>query len=201
MTFDRTDETRTQSDRPRTRDTDRRSDGRAGRPSYGRRRFLRAAGGVAVGGFLAGCTSDGGDGSGSGGGEPTDGGPETVDEWLSDTDNYDSVAEMTGESTVTVEVGARGNNGSNAFAPPAVEVSPGTTVVWEWVEGYHNVVSTDGAVDSGSPEKGASFEYTFESPGVTRYYCEPHESVGMKGAIVVSEADDGSSANESEASR
>ncbi|WP_336035979.1 halocyanin domain-containing protein [Halobacterium yunchengense] len=108
------------------------------------------------------------------------------------TDNYDgSVADRTGEGEVTVEVGADGNGGTFAFAPPAVRVSPGTTVVFEWTSDTHNVVvedQPDGA-DWGGHEpienSGFSFEYTFETEGVYTYYCDPHLSVGMKGAVVV----------------
>ena len=150
-------------------------------PTPSRRSVLRALGCVAVAGLLAGCTGFGGDGTDGQDG----GGDTTVDEWLADTGNYQGVVDRTSETSVTVEVGAQGNNGANAFAPAAVEVSPGTTVTWEWVDGYHNVVSTDGAFDSGEPEQGATFQHAFDSPGTFLYYCAPHRSIGMKGAVVV----------------
>ena len=78
------------------------------------------------------------------------------------------------------------------FAPAAVRVSPGTTVTWKWVgDGYHNVVEVDGAFDSGSPGRGGTFEHTFDGVGVARYYCGPHRSAGMKGAVVVEGDGDG----------
>lgn len=154
----------------------------------GRRAFLRTAGAVAVTGALAGCSDDGSGGNGDG--------PDSVDDWLSGTGNYDSVQDRTGRSSVTVEVGARGNNGANAFAPAAVEVSPGTTVTWEWVDGHHNVVATDGSFDSGTPERDATFSHTFDSPGTFYYYCDPHRSIDMKGAVVVTDPDgDGDARN------
>lgn len=166
---------------------------------YGRRGFLRAAGGVAVAGLLAGCTSagsggntgadTGGDGSGenSGTNDANEGG--SIEEWLADTGNYDSVEDMTGKNSVTVEVGAEGNNGVNAFAPAAIEISPGTTVTWEWINGYHNVVDENGQFSSGEPEQNATFEHTFDTAGTILYYCEPHRSMGMKGAIIVAGGD------------
>lgn len=157
--------------------------------SAGRRGFLRAASSVAVLGLLAGCTGNGNDGSDGSG---TDG-PSSVDEWLSETGNYDTVHDLTGQSTVTVEVGAQGNAGSNAFAPAAIRISPGTTVTWTWVNGYHNVVATDGAFDSGSAEQNATFTHTFDASGTFYYYCKPHRSMGMKGAVVVeAQGDDAS---------
>ncbi|WP_227373724.1 halocyanin domain-containing protein [Haladaptatus halobius] len=152
-----------------------------------RRSFLRAVGGLAVAGLLAGCTDDGNDGDGGGGGASS------VDEWLSNTDNYDSVRDMTDKDAVTVEVGPESNE--MAFAPPAIRVRPGTTVTWKWVgSGHHNVVAEGGEFDSGSPETGATFEHTFETPETVLYYCEPHKSAGMKGAIVVEGDGDGENA-------
>lgn len=119
--------------------------------------------------------------------------PRSVDERLADTDNYDGVVDRTGEDSVTVEVGARGNNGANAFAPAAIEIAPGTTVTWDWVDGYHNVVATGDQFNSGDAEQNATFEHTFDTVGTVYYYCEPHRSMGMKGAVIVSEGDSGDS--------
>ena len=160
-----------------------------------RRRFLQSVGSVAVAGSLAGCT-DGATGSGNGTG------PSGVDDWLSNTGNYDSVTDVTGQNSVTVDVGAQGNSGANAFAPPAIEISPGTTVTWEWVDGYHNVVATDGAFDSGQPARNATFEHAFDAAGTFFYYCEPHKSMGMKGAVVVAaDAETGGDASNQSESR
>lgn len=174
-----------------------------------RRTFLQATGAVSVGVGLAGCSGDGGDGGGGGyGGDETEtetptetatgtptetatGSPDYVDEepdyggWLEDANNYDRTVDATGQDTVTVMVGA--GNGF-AFGPAAVQVSSGTTVVWEWAGkgGDHNVVDQDGAFESPlQSEEGATFEYTFEETGIHEYFCNPHKTAGMKGAVVV----------------
>jgi plastocyanin len=36
-------------------------------------------------------------------------------------------------------------------------------------------------------DPGETFEVTFDQPGTYRYFCIPHESVGMAGTIVVTE--------------
>jgi halocyanin-like protein len=93
---------------------------------------------------------------------------------------------MTGEDSVTVEVGA-GDNGF-AFDPAAIRVDSGTTVTWEWTGegGQHNVVDEDGKFESDlMGEEGATFEYTFENAGNTRYFCRPHKASGMKGGVIV----------------
>lgn len=155
----------------------------------GRRVFLRSVGGVVAAGLLAGCISGG---SGEDTGTKGDNEVSSVDDWLSDTSNYDGVEDLTGKNAVTVEVGAEGNNGANAFEPAAIKISTGTTVTWKWVNGYHNVIDRGRQFDSGEPEQGATFEHTFETPGVTIYYCEPHKSIGMKGAVMVTGANEGS---------
>jgi halocyanin-like protein len=118
--------------------------------------------------------------------------------WLSDVDNFDGTTEdATGQDAVTVEVGAQGNGGTFAFEPPAVRVSPGTTVTFDWTSNTHNVLvedQPDGAGWEGYEpieNTGFSFEHTFETPGVYTYYCEPHLSLGMKGAVVVGAAPGG----------
>ena len=187
MTFGRTDDARERGTRAASSTPDR---PRAETPvTRERRAFLRATGALAFAGPLAGCASDGNGGGDDGGDADGGGGTGSVDDWLSDTGNYDSVEDLTGESAVTVEVGARGNNGPNAFAPAAISIASGTTVTWEWVNGYHNVVAVDGQFDSGDPEQSATFRHAFESPGTFLYYCDPHRSIGMKGAVVVAESE------------
>lgn len=102
-------------------------------------------------------------------------------------DNYESTADRRGRSTVTVSVGAPGNGGAFSFDPPAVRVSPGTTVVWEWTgAGMHSVTALDGSFESEMiAEAGHAFSRTFASDGVHKYACPPHEVLGMKGAVVV----------------
>jgi halocyanin-like protein len=160
-----------------------------------RRGFLQAAAGgagvaAASGTAVAqeeGNESDGeggenGDGGG-GGGQPDFGGH------LDDANLYDgSVADMTGQDTVTVSVGA--GDQSYGFDPPAVHVDNGATVQWEWTGngGNHNVQSADdGPLDSGSAVggEGVQYEHTFEEDGIYNYVCVPHEGLGMLGSVVV----------------
>lgn len=119
-----------------------------------------------------------------------------IDDWLSDAPNYDgSVADMTGSREVTITVGA---GDGFAYDPPAVRVSPGTTVVWEWSGngGSHDVASEDGAFQSDRQDaEGATFEHQFGESGFFPYKCTPHASMGMKGAVVV--AEEGATAEES----
>ncbi|MBX3363729.1 MAG: hypothetical protein KF866_03090 [Phycisphaeraceae bacterium] len=76
-------------------------------------------------------------------------------------------------------------------------INPGDTVQWNWVSGFHNVVSGQpddpdiGALfDSGSPttEPGINFAYTFTTPGIYWYLCEPHIHHDMVSSIVVTPA-------------
>jgi halocyanin-like protein len=116
--------------------------------------------------------------------------------WLSDVSNYDgTVVDATGQEEATVEVGVQGNGGAYAFGPAAVQVDPGTAVVWEWTgEGQqHNVVDEAGNFESDlTAEEGVAYERTFDSAGVVKYFCRPHRGLGMKGVVVVGDLPDGS---------
>ena len=93
-----------------------------------------------------------------------------------------------GQEQVTVDVGAAGNGGNFAFSPAGLWIDPGTTIVWEWTGegGQHNVVDEDGAFESElTAEQGFSFEHTFDEGGISTYFCQPHKSLEMKGAIAV----------------
>ena len=163
-----------------------------------RRRFVQLTGAAAATTFLAGCSggsgdsgsdgsdgedgSDGGDDGGSSGslGEEPDYG-----DWFDGVDSYEQTADKTGSDTVQIEVGA---GDGLSFSSPAVAVSSGTTVVWEWTGqgGGHNVSAESGDFESETTdEEGFSFEYTFEETGIHKYACTPHKAVGMKGAVVV----------------
>jgi halocyanin-like protein len=130
-------------------------------------------------------SDDGGsDGSGDGGSTPS------FDGYLSETSNYDGVADRTGSEEVTVTVGTEVHGGNCGVGPAAIRVSTGTMVVCEWngKGSLHNVVAEDGSFQSEQvQEAGHTFSQTFEEAGTVKYYCTPHESLGMKGVVVVEE--------------
>ena len=150
----------------------------------GRRRLLQAGAGVVGAGLV---------GTGATGTAAAQSGP--FGGWMGDVGNYDGVVDATGRSEVTVTVGASGNGGNFAFGPAAVQVDPGTTVLWEWngKGGQHNVVAEEGGDFESelTAEAGITFEQTFESEGVVKYYCTPHRALGMKGVVVVGSVPEG----------
>jgi halocyanin-like protein len=153
-----------------------------------RRDFLRTAGGASVAAAAAtGSAAAQEEGGGEGGGN-------VQPDWGGYLDGVDGgYQDLRGQSEVTVDVGASGNGGALAFAPAGIWVDPGTTVVWEWTGegGGHNVIAEEGpaSLDSGAPvaEAGTTFEHTFSEgeAGITKYYCSPHQSLGMLGAVAV----------------
>lgn len=148
---------------------------------------------------VAGCSGDG-----SSDPIPGDRYPR-IDDWLSgragagSNTYYGQLADRTGQDTVTIRVGSRGNGGYIAYDPTGVVVSAGTTIEWVWTgeSGPHNVVAetdtdvgpADYAFDSGEPTRGSdvSFRYTMTEPGIALYACEVHRFVGMKGGIAVTD--------------
>ena len=88
-----------------------------------------------------------------------------------------------------------GPGGSLVFEPESVTVSTGETVAWEWDSSGHNVVvdsqpeggewtGTDGG-SSTTYDQGHTHTFTFDVAGTYEYFCAPHQSVGMRGTIVV----------------
>ncbi|GGM33537.1 hypothetical protein GCM10009006_13810 [Haloarcula argentinensis] len=87
--------------------------------------------------------------------------------------------------------------GSFSFDPETFEVPVGSTVLWVWEAGGHNVKPTatpSGSDWSGTPgddgktySSGYEYAYTFEVPGEYEYHCVPHQSVGMTGSFTVTE--------------
>lgn len=132
-------------------------------------------------------STDADDGSDTDDSDGTDDTQDTAefDGWFDDVENYDGVIDETGTDSITVTVGS--GNGL-LFNPPAVRVSPGTTVTWEWSGegGEHNVAAENGDFESETTdEQGFTFEQTFDEVGNTRYACTPHRATGMKGIVIV----------------
>ena len=109
--------------------------------------------------------------------------------WFDGVDNYHGTCDARGRDRVSVRVGTKANEAYWGYDPAAVAITPGTTVRWEWTGkgGAHDVVSEMGTFASGKPtdDAGTTFEHTFDEPGVYRYYCTPHRSMDMKGAVFV----------------
>ena len=87
------------------------------------------------------------------------------------------------------------------YAPAAAQARVGQTVVWVNGSAMAHTVTADpalagnaasvslpaGAAPFASPliPGSGSFSYTFTVPGTYRYFCQPHESAGMIGTVVV----------------
>jgi len=120
---------------------------------------------------------------------PSSGYP-TVDEWLAGTNEYDgTITDQTGTDLVEISTGAKGNGGNFAFDPHAVKISTGTTVRWKWLGkgGGHNLAfkGHDIGDESIYAKSGIHFEETFTESGIYPYSCEPHHSIGHRGAVIV----------------
>jgi plastocyanin len=71
-----------------------------------------------------------------------------------------------------------------SFRPASLTVAAGTTVTWHNTALVpHTATALDGAFDSGRIDGGASFSYTFTTPGTFEYMCTIHPT--MKGTVVV----------------
>jgi len=72
---------------------------------------------------------------------------------------------------------------NNSFSPADIQVAPGATVTWTWVQDAsdHNVTFSDG-VASTSKSSG-TYTRTFNSVGTFPYSCTLHP--GMNGTVTV----------------
>jgi plastocyanin len=74
------------------------------------------------------------------------------------------------------------------FTPSRQTVKVGTTVTWLAVgNNQHSTSSLNGLWDSGLIDKGTSYRFTFDKPGVYQYLCRQHLLQGMRGTITVEE--------------
>jgi len=79
---------------------------------------------------------------------------------------------------------------ANKFDPASLKVKVGTKVTWT-AQGYHTVTSGDGGkADPAGPMNATggftTYSVTFDKAGTYKYFCVPHQTLGMEGEIVVS---------------
>ena len=87
---------------------------------------------------------------------------------------------------VTIVAGASSHYpGGPFFSPTNLTVKVGKTVVWVNKDTVTHTVTSDGSAlfDSGFMPTGATFQFTFTTPGTFPYYCTVHPY--MTGTIVV----------------
>lgn len=152
-------------------DHDSSMDGRTALTTTNRRQFIALTGGA-----VATLTTTGGASA----------------DYHEDDESVDTV-DYTGEDVVEIDVG--GPDGDIVFDPAAIRIDPGTTVIWTWESGNHNIVpdeipdESDWAGVDELQEPPYDHEWTFQVPGEYEYFCTPHEAHGMVGTVVVA-ADD-----------
>ena len=75
------------------------------------------------------------------------------------------------------------------FSPSSVTITEGDSVRFFWSGELlaHNAVAEDGLFDSGDTSRNVDYTFTCEAGtnGTHQYVCEPHESVGMVGTVIV----------------
>lgn len=112
----------------------------------------------------------------------------------------DLMMPSTEESTTTI-VSVDSTN--LRFTPSTVSIDEGDTVRFFWGGQSlpHNAVETNEVFNSGEPERAVDYSFTFEfgTAGTYDFFCEPHQSVGMVGQVIVEPAEANATENESEA--
>ncbi len=100
------------------------------------------------------------------------------------------------EDSVAAEVDVR----NFEFVEDTVFIDVGETVRWTLTEGDHTVTADPALAndpasvelpqgastfDSGLMSAGETFEHTFDVAGTYKYFCQPHELIGMVGWVIV----------------
>jgi plastocyanin len=89
-----------------------------------------------------------------------------------------AAATTSGSTTAAVEIK------NFAFDPPSIEVAAGTTVTWtNDDQAPHTATQNGTGFQSNKIDPGASFSFTFDTPGTYEYHCEYHPN--MHGTVVV----------------
>ena len=107
----------------------------------------------------------------------------------------------TGSAIAAPAASIKMNDTPPKFTPDKVTIKVGQTIQWvnnaqtlhsvdadpSMVQDAKDVVLPPGAkpFDSGFMSPGATYEYTFTTPGTYKYTCVPHEKDGMMGTVVV----------------
>jgi plastocyanin len=103
------------------------------------------------------------------------------------------------------QIAAKVNMTSNLkFEPYRVDIQSGQTVEWKNTSSVIHTVTADPnkakdkddvslpegaqAFDSGNIEPGQTYTHTFTFPGTYKYFCIPHEEMGMVGEVIVTPA-------------
>ena len=120
--------------------------------------------------------------------------------WVRDFyETHPTVGRLTPESApkdtfyaTGTEFNADHNLGSQA---DTVRIFSGQSVQWHWLDGSHTVTSGTG---SGDPDVGLEFDaplnslspnftHFFQFSGEYDFFCRPHEFLGMKGVVIVTD--------------
>ncbi|WP_158055699.1 plastocyanin/azurin family copper-binding protein [Halorussus halophilus] len=122
--------------------------------------------------------------------EEADTEPETTEE-----DEAATTTEPATADDLPVRVGPNGELRFEPGTDEPLKIPAGTTVPFVWESDSHNIVvdsQPDGADWQGTPgaeskvyDEGYEYNHTFDVVGTYEFHCQPHESVGATGTIVV----------------
>jgi plastocyanin len=98
---------------------------------------------------------------------------------VAETETQTDTAAMTGAAAVDIA--------NFAFNPGTIEVAVGDTVTWTNSDSAAHTATqlpSGSGFQSGTLDPGASYSFTFDTPGTYDYHCEFH--AGMTGQVIVS---------------
>jgi len=109
--------------------------------------------------------------------------PPVFDLWMPRMDDLAVTRDLAITTAGVVMVGA---GATNAFTPSTLTIHAGDGVTWNWVTGFHSVISdsTPKAFADSPAQASGQFIATFATAGTYPYHCGIHGTM-MTGTIVV----------------
>lgn len=77
-----------------------------------------------------------------------------------------------------------GPGAGNRFAPATLTIRAGDSVTWNWVSGFHSIVSDSSAFPASAGQSSGQYTIAFPTAGTFPYHCGVHGPM-MSATIVV----------------
>ncbi|WP_144905968.1 halocyanin domain-containing protein [Halobellus captivus] len=104
-------------------------------------------------------------------------------DWFDGIESFDGTVDLRGREEVRISATTDGD-ATSGFSPGAIQVDPGTRVIWEWTgDVEHSVTAADGSYTSPKQVRG-TWGLVFDGIGISKYVSSRDETE-MRGAIVV----------------
>jgi plastocyanin len=105
-------------------------------------------------------------------------------------------SQLTAAATFKVQNFIFDYDGNTATKVDTARIQVGQSVLWQWISGIHTITNGTGAADPNagllfdqpSDPSNTQFSFAFNTAGTYPFFCQYHESLTMKGVVIVHDA-------------